>query len=171
MRAFLQEPWILQVRHLILEGNQLGDDGARVIAEGENLEKLQYLNLAQCGVGMEGAKAIASAKDLKGLHVLRVRGNDIGLEGVYALAQASQNNLPNLWKITVRKQVDRHDPGEFYGEIDVEMMAQYGFTKKIDGGQTWQKQALQSSEEGEVKELSPQDILGWTAYAIYSTLT
>lgn len=170
MQAFLQEPWIPQVRHLILEGNQLGDNGARALAEAEKLGSLQYLNLAQCGIGVEGTLALAASNNLRGLRVLRMRGNDIGLEGTYALVRASESNLPNLWKITIRKKVDSHDPDEFYGSIDEEKMTQCGFTKKLEGGQTWQKEKNQSSEERETPTQTPEDIQSETILKLNTVL-
>ena len=168
--ALLQEPWIPQLRHLILEGNALGDDGAQAITESEKLSKLQYLNLSQCGIGVAGAKVLAQSENLKGLRVLRLRGNDITLDSVYALAEASQKNLSNLWKITVRKKVDGHDPEEFYGQIDEARMAQCGFMKSLEGGQTWQKETLPSTEEQKSPAQSPEDVQMETILRLRSVL-
>lgn len=159
MRTFLEEPWVPQLRHLILEENtSLGDEGARAIAGCDSLGKLQYLNLAQCGIGLEGARALALARNLKQLRVLRMRGNDITLGGAEALAQASTANLPKLWKLTFRKKIDGHDAGEFFVQINEEKMATYGFTRKLEGGQTWQKETLPTQKELDAPVATPATV-------------
>ncbi len=168
--TFLEKPWVKQLRHLVLEGNELGSHGAQLIAESTQLSNLQYLNLSQCGIDEAGARALAFSKGLGNLRVLRLRGNNISLQGTYALAEASKDNLHNLWKISVRKDVNGHDPEEFYENIDEALMEKSGFTESLEGGQTWQKQLLKDTVEQEVRETTPEDIIEETKWKIFNLL-
>jgi hypothetical protein len=74
-------PESVRLIELDLSFNQLGDDGARVLAKCPHLSKLMVLKLASCGIGDEGARALANSPHLNEVAELNVENNPIGDPG------------------------------------------------------------------------------------------
>jgi uncharacterized protein (TIGR02996 family) len=66
---------------LDLSFNQLGDDGARLLAKCPHLAPLRVLRLANCGIGDEGARALAGSPHLNEVEELSLENNPIGDPG------------------------------------------------------------------------------------------
>ncbi len=73
---------------LILGSNEIGDEGARALAQSPHLTSLSQLHLNYNGIGDEGARALAQSPHRTSLAYLGLRGNGIGDEGARALAQS-----------------------------------------------------------------------------------
>jgi uncharacterized protein (TIGR02996 family) len=85
----------VRLRELDLtDNNELGDDGARILARSPHLASLRVLKLATCGIGDEGARALAESKTLHQLVSLDLNNNPIGDPGFREFRSVS--NLPNL---------------------------------------------------------------------------
>ncbi len=69
-----------------LSSNQIGDLGARSLAESPQLKQLRALDLRSNEIGAEGAAALAGAVGLARLSSLSLSHNPLGLVGVRALA-------------------------------------------------------------------------------------
>ena len=84
---------------LNLRGNNIGDAGARAIANSQHLSKLTSLNLTRNNIGDEGAEAIAQSENIPNLTSLDLSSNNIGAEGARAIAQSE--NMPNLTSLNL----------------------------------------------------------------------
>ena len=73
---------------LDLTHNDIGDEGAKALAESETLSRLTTLNLGDNDIGEEGVKALAEPKTLSRLTTLHLSINDIGVEGAMAIASS-----------------------------------------------------------------------------------
>jgi Ran GTPase-activating protein (RanGAP) involved in mRNA processing and transport len=82
------------LRKLDLYGNDLGEEGAKVVADAQSLSRLEALDLASCGLTAASAQYLARSKHLNGLQELSLysaghrvgQENRVGNEGVEALA-------------------------------------------------------------------------------------
>jgi uncharacterized protein (TIGR02996 family) len=83
----LASPHLTGLRHLILSGNEVQDEGAAALAR-SCLPRLTRLDLSNNRVGDEGARALACSGQLGALSSLVLWGNDVGDEGAAALAGA-----------------------------------------------------------------------------------
>jgi uncharacterized protein (TIGR02996 family) len=99
-RALAESPFLKSLVSLDLSGCNLGPDGVRVLAASPNLANLTSLALAHNAIGDEGARALASSPFLGNLASLDLLGNDIGPEGTRALAQSA--GLGSLASLEVR---------------------------------------------------------------------
>ena len=79
---------------LVLEHNNIGDEGAKAIAEALKVNAVMTtLNLRVNNIGVEGAKAIAEALKVNAvLNKLSLGGNEIGVVGAKAIAEALKVN-------------------------------------------------------------------------------
>src|SRR6185369_2693289 len=85
------------LRHLDLNGWQLGDDGARALARNRSLAKLTQLSLESCRIGDAGAKALIASPHLQNLISLRLGANPIR-HGANALIDPDvMPRLGELW--------------------------------------------------------------------------
>jgi Leucine Rich repeat len=85
------------LRHLDLNGWQLGDDGAKALARNRSLTKLTRLSLESCRIGDAGAKALIAAPHLQNLVELKLGANPIR-HGADALGDpAVMPQLGELW--------------------------------------------------------------------------
>ena len=73
--------------------SNLGDDGAKALAEGlQHCSSLQTLELAENSIGEDGAKALADGlQHCSSLQTLELAGNSIGEDGAKALAEGLQH--------------------------------------------------------------------------------
>ncbi len=83
-------PYCNEVTALDLRNNQIGDDGARALAESETLDKLTSLDLSSNQISSVGAQALAESQILIKLTSLDLGSNQIGDDG----AQAIKNRYP-----------------------------------------------------------------------------
>lgn len=74
----------VRLRELDLSFNELGDDGARLVAKCPHLASLTLLRLANCGIGDDGARALANAPHLNEVEELALENNPIGDPGFRA---------------------------------------------------------------------------------------
>ena len=75
----------VRLAELDLSGNEeLGDNGARVLAACPHLTDLTALRLTNCGIGDEGARALAGAQHLNRVEALDLENNPIGDAGARA---------------------------------------------------------------------------------------
>jgi uncharacterized protein (TIGR02996 family) len=74
-----------QLRHLNLEFNPIGDEGALALARSPRLGRLRHLDLMGCGLGSRGIAALAGS-ELSELEVLVLKQNALGEEGAQAWA-------------------------------------------------------------------------------------
>lgn len=78
------------LRHLDLHNSNIGESGARIIAEAHHLNQLNTLNLGFAKIGPAGAKFLAAATHFDQLEGLYLAGNQIENSGIKALANAHQ---------------------------------------------------------------------------------
>ena len=78
---------------LDLSSNNLGDEGAEVVASSTNLPALTVLNLSLNQIGNSGTRAIATSQNFKSLRNLDLSHNLINDEGVSSIASSSQLTL------------------------------------------------------------------------------
>src|SRR5262245_36283067 len=94
LRALLASPYLTGLRLLRLSFNQVGDEGAELVAACPRLAGLLSLKMSFCSVGDAGVKALASSPHLTNLRVLKLWGDRgsraLGDEGAKAIA-ASPN--------------------------------------------------------------------------------
>jgi uncharacterized protein (TIGR02996 family) len=74
-------PDAVRLEELDLSHNELGNDGARVLAKCPDLAGLRVLRLIGCGIGDDGARAVAESPHLNELVELDVANNPIGDSG------------------------------------------------------------------------------------------
>ena len=67
---------------LDLSYNELGDDGARVVANCPHLAGLTVLRLSNCGIGDEGGRALANSPHLNRVESLDLESNPLGDAGL-----------------------------------------------------------------------------------------
>jgi hypothetical protein len=80
-----------------LDGNRIGDAGARALAASANLAELDYITLTDNQIGDPGAQALAASPHLSRLTTLALRRNPIGDAGARALAESRLPRLATLW--------------------------------------------------------------------------
>ena len=73
---------------LYLGSNEIGDEGARALAQSEHLASLTHLHLWGNEIGDEGAIALAQSPHLASLTHLNLWSNEIGEEGKRALSES-----------------------------------------------------------------------------------
>ena len=73
---------------LYLGSNEIGDEGARALAQSEHLASLTQLYLGYNGIGEEGARALAQSPHLCSLTYLSLDDNEMGEEGKRALSES-----------------------------------------------------------------------------------
>jgi uncharacterized protein (TIGR02996 family) len=88
-------------RRLALRGCELGDEGARLLAESACLVSLAELDLGHNGIRADGLRALADSPFLSGLRRLLLPGNTVRDAGVKALAASS--SLTGLTVLDLRK--------------------------------------------------------------------
>ncbi len=81
------EPGFVRLRELVLSHNELGNDGARVLAACPHLAELRTLRLVGCGIGDDGIRALAESPHLNQLVTLEVVNNPIGDPGCRAFLE------------------------------------------------------------------------------------
>ena len=99
-RALAQSEHLASLTLLDLGNNEIRDEGARALAQSEHLASLSQLHLYENGIGDEGARALAQSPHLASLTHLDLYDNGIGEEGARALAQSP--HLASLTKLDVR---------------------------------------------------------------------
>ncbi|HKB05988.1 MAG TPA: TIGR02996 domain-containing protein [Gemmataceae bacterium] len=77
LKALLRAPFTGQLTHIDLSENKLGNDGAKVLADGA-LPRLCWLALDRNGIGTIGFSALARALKLPRLKTVRYSGNGSG---------------------------------------------------------------------------------------------
>ena len=87
-----------QLRELSLYDNQIGAEGARVLAHAPWAASLQALNVCGNGLGAAGAAALAEGS-WPALERLHIGFNELGDDGAVALASA---HMPQLTTLNVR---------------------------------------------------------------------
>lgn len=100
LESVIRDPLLAVVTALDLcaDLNDIGPDGAYVLAEATHLTQLRELRLRENTIGEEGGLALAGATHLAGLTKLDLRSCQVGTEGVRALAAATHlANLRELW--------------------------------------------------------------------------
>lgn len=80
-------PAVVRIRELELGHNDIGDAGARVLAETPHLSGLTVLRLPACGITDEGARALAGSPHLNQLVVLDLGNNPVNDPGFRAFAE------------------------------------------------------------------------------------
>jgi len=93
---FLEQPQLLE-RLIGLEiegGKQIGDAGAKALANSPHLANLASLTLGNHQIGDAGVKALANSPHLTNLRILELKCNRIGDAGARALAKS--RHLANL---------------------------------------------------------------------------
>ncbi|MCI0701368.1 MAG: TIGR02996 domain-containing protein [Planctomycetia bacterium] len=80
----------VRLEALDLSGNELGDDGARVLAGCPCLEHVSALRLVHCEIGNEGVRALANSSHLGEVTLLDLQNNPFADQGCWALRDTSQ---------------------------------------------------------------------------------
>jgi uncharacterized protein (TIGR02996 family) len=86
----LNEPGAVRVADLNLSQNELGNEGARVLASCPLLAHLKVLRLSNCGIGDDGARALAESPYLNNLSTLDLGFNPIGNAGLWPFLRTAQ---------------------------------------------------------------------------------
>jgi uncharacterized protein (TIGR02996 family) len=81
VRAFIESPYLGNLRSLHLNNNPVGDVAAQAISESAKLAGLRTLALRTCRLTDTGAEALAASTSLTNLTRLDARVNPIGREG------------------------------------------------------------------------------------------
>lgn len=89
----------VHLQELILSHNELGNDGARVIAASPDLDGVKVLRLIGCGIEDDGARALAESRHLNGLVELDLGNNPINDPGFRAFLDTPQ--LRSLRRLVV----------------------------------------------------------------------
>ena len=91
--CYILENATRHVETLTLHWSNLGDDGAKALAEGlQHCSSLQTLDLRRNSIGVDGAKALAEGlQHCSSLQTLDLRRNSIGADGAKALAEGLQH--------------------------------------------------------------------------------
>jgi len=76
----------IKLRSLMLDGNQLGDEGARAVADAPRFRRLRELSLSRNRIGPEGAESLMGSPHLKDLTRLDLGLNPIGTRARERLA-------------------------------------------------------------------------------------
>ncbi|MEM1350045.1 MAG: hypothetical protein AAGI01_15900, partial [Myxococcota bacterium] len=84
------------LRELVLRGNELGDEGAELLAQLSLVRRLRLLDLYHNDIGPRGVGALVDHHALVGLEVLDLSYNDIGEDGARALDHPSLARLRRL---------------------------------------------------------------------------
>jgi uncharacterized protein (TIGR02996 family) len=118
LRAICRTPHLTKLTHLRLRCSDIGDAGAKEIAESGILKHLRVLELQAGCISDKGAKTLADCPDLKNLELLDLSWNALTAEGIKALKATGV-------KLVARDQHDetRYDPdgdNEYLWQGDVE---------------------------------------------------
>jgi uncharacterized protein (TIGR02996 family) len=105
----------VRLTHLDLTYNELGDDGARVLAACPHLAGVLALRLSHCGIGDEGCRALANGPHFDRVEVLELEGNPLGDAGLRAFLDPRswrglrQFIIPRVANISIgiRNSIDR----------------------------------------------------------------
>jgi Ran GTPase-activating protein (RanGAP) involved in mRNA processing and transport len=81
VEALAKAACLTSLTSLILEGNPIGDEGARALAELPHLKNLGMLDLSRCEIQLAGARALADSPYLPDHLALDVGVNRFGKEG------------------------------------------------------------------------------------------
>ena len=92
---------ISRLTTLNLEQNEVGNIGARAIANSAHFANLTALELGNDGIGEAGAEAIADSPHLANLTILDLSGNNIGDSGTRTIARSSHLTRLNALKLAV----------------------------------------------------------------------
>jgi uncharacterized protein (TIGR02996 family) len=85
LRAICRAPHLTKLTHLRLRSSDVGDAGAKEIAQSGILKRLKVLELQLGCISDEGAKALASSPDIKNLELLDLSHNALTPDGIAAL--------------------------------------------------------------------------------------
>ena len=92
VRALSDSPYLRELRHLDLSGNDINDSGLRVLLNGQSLKKLEHLEIHHNRIGDGGLAALARSDLLTQLArasgTLDLRANQIGPVGAEALSRS-----------------------------------------------------------------------------------
>jgi uncharacterized protein (TIGR02996 family) len=77
MREVCASPALARIVSIRLDGQQIGDEGARAIADSPHLRKLTWLDLGENGVTRAGLEALFASPNLPRLRWLDLRDNDV----------------------------------------------------------------------------------------------
>ncbi len=91
LRALCRAPHLTKLAHLRLRCSDVGDAGAKEIAESGVLKHLKVLELQLGCISDEGAKALAACPDLKNLQLLDLSQNALTQEGIDTLRATGVN--------------------------------------------------------------------------------
>ena len=103
LRDILAAP-LPPLRKLTLGCNEIGDEGARLVARSAKLAELRELDLGDCRLTVEAARVLASSSRMAGLTMLQLGneingGNAIADEGVAVIAHSK--HLSNVLELDV----------------------------------------------------------------------
>ena len=77
IRSYSRSAQPLNLKHLDLSWNAIGNEGATALAISKQSSSLETLNLTQCGVREVGFRRLCESKHLRNLRVLDLGGNEI----------------------------------------------------------------------------------------------
>ena len=83
----------VRIEELDLSQNDIGEAGARVLAESESLRGLVFLRLAGCNITDTAARILASSPHLNRLESLEIGNNPVGDRGLQAFLHTSLRRL------------------------------------------------------------------------------
>jgi hypothetical protein len=118
LRAICRAPHLTKLTHLRLRCSDVGDAGAKEIAESGILKYLKVLELQLGCMSDKGAKALAACPDVKNLQLLDLSHNALTAQGIAALKATGV-------KLVAKEQhgESRYDPdgeNEYLWQGDVE---------------------------------------------------
>jgi uncharacterized protein (TIGR02996 family) len=108
LKAICQAPHLTNLTHLCLRSSDVGDAGAKEIAQSGILKRLKVLELQLGCISDEGARALAACPDLKNLQLLELSYNALTKDGIAALQATGV-------KVVAQEQ---HEQTRFEGDDD-----------------------------------------------------
>lgn len=103
--GFFASEHLSELSGLVLDGNDFGDDGLRIITHGSNLRALKHLSVCACRIEDPGIAALADSPVLEHLESLDIGTNQVTLAGYEALANTRR--LSNLKSVNVGRHVEK----------------------------------------------------------------
>jgi uncharacterized protein (TIGR02996 family) len=94
-----------RLEQLALRRCQIGDDGAKLLANCEALAHLRELDLDTAGLGPEGVAAMSSSPHLRALEFLNLSGNVLGPIGYRALVTGTVQSRRRRGKVPIQANV------------------------------------------------------------------